>query len=582
MLGKILGKRYELLEEIGKGGMAYVYKARCVLLNRIVAVKILRDDLEGGDEFLTRFNTEAQAAASLTNSNIVSIFDVGEDEGMHYIVMEYVDGITLKEYIREKGKIPYAEALDIAYQICDALQSAHDKNIVHRDIKPHNILITNDRNIKVADFGIARSATGNTMSKSEDIVGSVHYISPEQVNGTAADCRSDIYSLGVCLYEMISGNVPFDADTPVAVAMKQVDSLPQVISDVEIPKSVHQIIFKAMSKNPDMRYQNASQFKDDILSIIEDSSYEVPDGNLYYDPAQFADDIGEYNEKLGVFHKVTAIAGGCVTALLIVLLTIFFYNFRGTSADFIKTPELVGKTLEQADEICVEAGITVLVSNEVEKSGYPMGSIVSQTPSKNEKIKSGDTVKVVINKKSDAKLPDYKGQMYKDVRQELKDAGYETEINFEESKADKDTVLRQSPKAGTKLEKGETVTLYVSNGARRNENMISVPDVGRKTYKEAKEILEQSGLHVGNVTGVDSPSDNDKVISQTIPQGSKVKKGTGVGLGLKSSEHTNGTENDGTLGTKPSSDSEKTDKSAKNPADADKQNKNTGEINNEE
>ncbi len=582
MLGKILGKRYELLEEIGKGGMAYVYKARCVLLNRIVAVKILRDDLEGGDEFLTRFNTEAQAAASLTNSNIVSIFDVGEDEGMHYIVMEYVDGITLKEYIREKGKIPYAEALDIAYQICDALQSAHDKNIVHRDIKPHNILITNDRNIKVADFGIARSATGNTMSKSEDIVGSVHYISPEQVNGTAADCRSDIYSLGVCLYEMISGNVPFDADTPVAVAMKQVDSLPQVISDVEIPKSVHQIIFKAMSKNPDMRYQNASQFKDDILSIIEDSSYEVPDGNLYYDPAQFADDIGEYNEELGVFHKVTAIAGGCVTALLIVLLTIFFYNFRGTSADFIKTPELVGKTLEQADEICVEAGITVLVSNEVEKSGYPMGSIVSQTPNKNEKIKSGDTVKVVINKKSDAQLPDYKGQMYKDVRQELKDAGYETEINFEESKADKDTVLRQSPKAGTKLEKGETVTLYVSNGARRNENMISVPDVGRKTYKEAKEILEQSGLHVGNVTGVDSPSDNDKVISQTIPQGSKVKKGTGVGLGLKSSEHTNGTENDGTLGTKPSSDSEKTDKSAKNPADADKQNKNTGEINNEE
>lgn len=582
MLGKILGKRYELLEEIGKGGMAYVYKARCVLLNRIVAVKILRDDLEGGDEFLTRFNTEAQAAASLTNSNIVSIFDVGEDEGMHYIVMEYVDGITLKEYIREKGKIPYAEALDIAYQICDALQSAHDKNIVHRDIKPHNILITNDRNIKVADFGIARSATGNTMSKSEDIVGSVHYISPEQVNGTAADCRSDIYSLGVCLYEMISGKVPFDADTPVAVAMKQVDSLPQVISDVEIPKSVHQIIFKAMSKNPDMRYQNASQFKDDILSIIEDSSYEVPDGNLYYDPAQFADDIGEYNEELGVFHKVTAIAGGCVTALLIVLLTIFFYNFRGTSADFIKTPELVGKTLEQADEICVEAGITVLVSNEVEKSGYPMGSIVSQTPNKNEKIKSGDTVKVVINKKSDAQLPDYKGQMYKDVRQELKDAGYETEINFEESKADKDTVLRQSPKAGTKLEKGETVTLYVSNGARRNENMISVPDVGRKTYKEAKEILEQSGLHVGNVTGVDSPSDNDKVISQTIPQGSKVKKGTGVGLGLKSSEHTSGTENDGTLGTKPSSDSEKTDKSAKNPADADKQNKNTGEINNEE
>ncbi len=540
MIGKIIGKRYELLEEIGKGGMAYVYKARCILLNRIVAVKILRDDLEGGDEFITRFNTEAQAAASLTSSNIVSIFDVGEEDGLHYIVMEYINGITLKEYIKDKGRLPYLEALDIAYQICEALQSAHDKNIIHRDIKPHNILITSDRNIKVADFGIARSATGSTISENENILGSVHYISPEQVNGVAADCRSDIYSLGICLYEMISGNVPFDADTPVAVAMKQIDSVPEPINEVEIPISVHQIIFKAMSKRPDMRYQNASQFKYDMLSIIEDPSYEVPDGEMYYNPIEYIEvEEEEMEEPIGGFNKVTSVIGGCVTALLIVLSAIFIYNYIGSSAEYIKTPDLIGKTLEQADEICSGEGITVLVSDEVEKSGYPVGTIVSQTPMKSENIKPGENVKVVINKAMDTALADYTGEEYKTVKKKLKELGYETEINFEESKADKDIVLRQSPKAGTKLKKGETVTLYVSNGASLNENIAFVPKLSGKTYKEAKAVLEEAELLVGEIDGVDTPGDDDKVISQTIPYASKVKKGTGVGLTLKSSKPVN-------------------------------------------
>ena len=537
MIGKILGKRYELMEEIGKGGMAYVYKARCVLLNRIVAVKVLRDDLDGGDEFLSRFNTEAQAAASLTHPNIVSIFDVGEDDGLHYIVMEYVDGITLKEYIKEKGKISYQEALDIAYQICDALQAAHDKNIVHRDIKPHNILVTSDRNIKVADFGIARSATGTTISKNEDILGSVHYISPEQVNGISADCRSDIYSLGICLYEMISGKVPFDADTPVAVAMMQMDSPPEPIINVDIPTSVHQIIFKAISKIPDMRYQNAAQFKNDMLSIIEDSSYSIPGGEVYYNPADYVQEDEEDSEdKVGVFNRITAITGGCVTALLVVLLTIFIYNYAGSYSSYLKAPELVGKTLAEADELCVEAGITILVSDEVEKNGYPVGAIVSQTPLKNEKIKQGEAIKVVINKAEDTALSDYTGEQYKAARKKLKEAGYETEINFEESKADKDTVLRQSPKAGTKLKKGQTVTLYVSNGASQNENFVPVPDVDGKTYKEARKILEDAELAVGVIIGVESPFDDDTVTSQTIPYGSKVKRGTGVGITLKSSK----------------------------------------------
>ncbi|MBE7050207.1 MAG: PASTA domain-containing protein [Ruminococcaceae bacterium] len=536
MIGKILGKRYELLEEIGKGGMAYVYKARCVLLNRIVAVKILRDDLEGGDEFLTRFNTEAQAAASLTHPNIVSIFDVGVDEGMHYIVMEYVDGITLKEYIKDKQKLSYTEALDIAYQICDALQAAHDKNIVHRDIKPHNILITSDRNIKVADFGIARSTTGTTLSKNEDILGSVHYISPEQVNGISADYRSDIYSLGICLYEMISGKVPFDAETPVAVAMMQTDSEPEPIKEVEIPVSVHQIIFKAMSKIPDMRYQNASEFKNDMLSIVEDVHYQVPDGDFYYKPDNIDFDDLQTDNNIGMFRKVTAIVGGFVTALLIVLISIFIYNYVRTASHYYDVPELVGKTLDEAGVICKEAGVSLVVSDEVEKKGFESGTIVSQTPVKSERIKSGDVIKVIINKTNSFTLDDYTGKQYKSVKKDLKEIGYETEINFEESKFDKDTVLRQSPKSGTKLKKGDTVTLYVSNGASRNENLVTVPSLDGKTYKEAKRILEESDLSVGTISGVQNPSDDDRVISQNIPYTSKVKRGTAVGISLREIE----------------------------------------------
>lgn len=535
MIGRILGNRYELLEEIGKGGMAYVYKARCVLLNRIVAVKILRDDLEGGDEFLERFNTEAQAAASLTHSNIVSIFDVGEDEGLHYIVMEYVNGITLKEYIKEKGHLAYTEALDIAYQICDALQAAHDKNIVHRDIKPHNILITEDRNIKVADFGIARSATGNTISNNDDILGSVHYISPEQVKGEGADCRSDIYSLGISLYEMLSGQLPFDADTPVAVAMMQIDAQPQPITNVEIPKSIQQMIFKAIAKDPQMRYQNAAQFKYDMLSIIEDNRYEIPDGHLYYNPVS-SEDINhdQVSEPVSRLNRIIALTGGCVTALLVVLVTIYVYNFAGAHSSYVSVPDLIGKNLDDAGKICEEYNVSLLVSDEVNESGFNPGTIVSQTPSKSEKVKDGSVVKVVINKIVDSSIDDFEGEMYKSVRDELEDNGYEVEVNFEESKSPKDSILRQSPKPGTKLKKGETITLYVSNGASANENYVSVPSLKGKTYKQAKKALEDAELNVGQISGVDKASDGDEVVSQAIPYASKVKKGTSVGLTLKS------------------------------------------------
>ncbi len=545
MIGRILGERYELIEEIGKGGMAYVYKAKCVLLNRVVAVKILRDDLDGGEEFLRRFNTEAQAAASLSHSNIVSIFDVGIDQGKHYIVMEHVDGITLKEYIAQKGKIGYKEALDIAYQICDALQAAHEKNIVHRDIKPHNILVTEDRNIKVTDFGIARSGTGNTLSTGDDILGSVHYISPEQAKGEIVDNRSDLYSLGIVLYEMLTGKVPFDADTPVAVAMMQIEQNAPDLFDDDVPLGVKQIIYKAICKNKELRYQDASELKNDILCVIEDNSFSPDNGDSYYrDFSYESEQSVEYdNTPVRTPLKILLVILSAITAIAIVALGVALYNsdfkWQNEKADSHRSdlaPSVVGMTLKQAQEFASENGFKIVVSDEISDSNSDPGTIVSQTPIQNASMGSDNTIKVVINKASDLLLEDYTGLSYKSVESKLKNLGCIVELIFEESKKPEDSVLRQSPQADTKIKNKMTVTLYVSGGINHNNEYQTVPTLTGKTYSKCIEILNSAGLTLGTVTGVDTPANDDIVVSQAIPAGSMVKGGAGVGITLKSKE----------------------------------------------
>ena len=270
MIGTVLGGRYTIIEEIGKGGMANVFKAKCNVLNRIVAVKVLRTDLEGGDEFINRFNTEAQAAACLAHPNIVSIYDVGEENGMYYIVMEYIEGITLKEYIKNNVKLSSLESAEIASQICDALSCAHEKNIIHRDIKPHNILVAAGNFDKVTDFGIARASNNETMQVGDSILGSVQYISPEQARGGYVDCRSDIYSLGIVIYEMLTGKLPFESESPIAIAMKHLDEIPvppKTLSP-DIVDEVQDIVLKAISKETRKRYQTVAAMKSDLDVII--------------------------------------------------------------------------------------------------------------------------------------------------------------------------------------------------------------------------------------------------------------------------------------------------------------------------
>ena len=276
MLGKILGGRYELLEKTGGGGMAVVYKAKCHLLKRYVAVKILRPDLVDNEEFVTRFKRESQAAASLSHPNIVNMYDVGQENGTHYIVMEYVDGMTLKEYIRKEGRLTSKEAVRIASQICSALHHAHENNIVHRDIKPQNILINKEGTAKVADFGIARAVTSSTVTMAgANVIGSVHYFSPEQAKGGYVDKKSDIYSLGIVLYEMVTGVVPFEGDSAISVALKHIQEqvTPPGEINPDVPKSIQYIIQRAIEKNLENRYHDAAEMLHDLSQALDLQPY---------------------------------------------------------------------------------------------------------------------------------------------------------------------------------------------------------------------------------------------------------------------------------------------------------------------
>lgn len=548
MIGKVLGGRYELLEEIGKGGMAYVYKARCVLLNRIVAVKVLRDDLGGDEEFLNRFNAEAQAAASLDHQNIVSIFDVGVDDDRHYITMEYVDGRTLKEYITQKGPLPYKEALDIASQICDAIEAAHNKNIVHRDIKPHNILITDDGKIKVADFGIARFGTGKTLSNGNDILGSVHYISPEQAKGISVDNRSDIYSLGVVLYEMLSGKLPFDSDNPVSVAMMQIEESPcDIINSVpNLPLSCQHMVFKAMSKDPDLRYQTAAEFKSDIVSIYRDPGVVIDKRFLYenLNPEPESGKIADAPKPQAKPHiKVIMVALSVITSFVIVFGGYLIWRMNpvevvsgifSAKPKQVEVPLIVGKSLSEARKICDEYGITVIIDDETIDDTKPEDTVIYQSPSANGKMNVDGIINVIISVKSQQfELKDYIGQDYRAVQEKLENANLQISIIFEESEDEEDVIIDQSPKSGTVLDSGDRVTLYVSGGkgdVDKMEGLMEVPMVEGKTFAEAKKALETSGLKISSVAGTLNPKDDDLVIGQSITAGSHVKDGTSISL----------------------------------------------------
>lgn len=574
MIGLILGNRYEIIEEIGKGGMAHVYKAHCNLLNRMVAIKVLRQDLEEDSDFLRRFNTEAQAAASLVHPNIVSIFDFGYDQGYHYIVMEYIEGITLKQYIQENAPLDMQDALSIAYQICDALSAAHEKNIVHRDIKPHNIMITNDHRVKVTDFGIARATTGSTMTADTNILGSVHYISPEQARGGHVDGKSDLYSLGIVMYEMLTGRLPFESDSPVAIAMKHIQE--EAVSpreyNPEITPSVEKFILKAISKNISDRYQNANDMKEDIKLLEDNPNAEIGDGfgendgnddsdrTMIISKTDVTNSLRDFNstqapsgEKKAPTKTRSAkpkeskkvVVGAIATALVIVGLlslaaTYIIYPdapiFSIFSSDEVLVPSFKDMTLEDAQKLAEEKNLKVEVKDEVQDDSAEEGTIIGQTPGEGRHVKPQSTIYLTISVGAEkVKIDDFKLSKYDVAKAALKKAGFNVDAEFENNEdVPENYVIRQNPDGGSEAAKGSTVTLYISKGPEEKD--VVVPKFVGKTLDEAKKSIADAGLTLGDVSYENSVVDSGLVIKQSVAGGETVSNKTKINLVVSSGE----------------------------------------------
>ena len=544
LIGKIIGNRYEVLEEVGNGGMAKVYKAKDRVLNRYVAVKILKDEFTTDSDFIKRFNTEAQSAASLSDANIVSIYDVGHEEetNLYYIVMELVKGKTLKEIINKEGPLSWKWSVNIAMQIASALSEAHKNGIVHRDIKPHNIIITEDGVAKVADFGIAKAVSNSTITAFGTTIGSVHYFSPEQAKGGITDAKSDIYSLGVVMYEMLTGKVPFDADTAVSVALKhmQEDPVEPMEINSEIPQAVNDIVMKAMQKDPLERYQTAEEMIADLSKALKDPDgdfvvIENADGGYTRVMKAIKDDGRKSTKsKKGFFDKhpkakVPTIIFG-LAALFIIVFLITKIILDGGIVSKVALPNLVGKTYEEAQNDTNSEGLALKVSDSIASSDVEEGKIISQDPqySDGEKVKKGTTISVVLSTGPETtELPDFTGKSIEDVRNTATKMGIKLEEqNDNDSKVEEGKVISQETKAGTMVKSGDTVKVHVSLGTAKT----TVPTVVGMNEGTAKATLSNAKLKANVTYEEHDDKTNGEVISQSVEQGQEVTEGTTINL----------------------------------------------------
>lgn len=549
--GKLIGGRYKLIEKIGNGGMATVYKAKCLVLNRYVAVKILRDEFTTDEEFVKRFNIEAQAAASITHNNIVSVYDVGKDDNLYYIVMELVKGKTLKEIIVEEGSLGWKWTVKVAMQIASALETAHKNNIIHRDIKPHNIIITEDGIAKVTDFGIAKAVSNSTITAFGTTIGSVHYFSPEHARGGFTDAKSDLYSLGVVMYEMVTGRVPFDSDTPVSVALKHMQEEPiePIVLKPDLPRSVNDIIMKAMKKDADKRYANATEMLIDLEKSlknpngnfvfgVEDNNFKTQRISLDYNKLNNNEVKEARTEEKGSKIKQFFEEHKVLKVFLIVLLCILvfagamggtYYALTLSKPKTVQIPDLSGLTLVEAQKKAEELNLKVEVREEKYHLEVPEGQIISQDPvyQENFAIKEGSIVTVNISKGQEiVEVPKVVGYTKDEATKMLKDAGLEVEVEEENSDSvESGYIIKQSSTEGEKIPAGTTVTINVSVGIEQ----VEVPDLYGKTESEAKTAITNAKLKWKSTDKTsDSSKPNGVVVNQSISSGSMVDKNTEI------------------------------------------------------
>ncbi len=596
-IGMFLGNRYEILEKIGSGGMSDVYKARCHKLNRNVAIKVLKQEFNSDKTFVSKFKAEAQAAACLCHPNIVSIYDVGDEEDIHYIVMELVEGITLKKYIMQKGKLDIKESIDITMQIAQGIEAAHQKHIIHRDIKPQNMILSKDGVVKITDFGIARAATGQTINS--NTVGSVHYISPEQARGGYCDERSDIYSLGITMYEMLTGKVPFDGDSAVSVALLHIQGeiTPPREIDPMIPNSLEKIILKCTQKKPERRYDTITQLIDDLKQVmitpdgdfvkmtpidmtgatkimsdeemnsikkgierysIDDEQENKPDDGSEKDVSEISDneeyqlsesDMEEPEDEEDDDTSFEKVLTGIMIGLgvIIFLLVVFvagkyagWWKFGGHSNNNIETsseeisskevkvPKLVGKTVEEAEkelkDLDLKCKIVYQKSDDVEKD-----YVISQDVKEDKVVNKQSVIKITVSLGTDeVVIPDnLQGKSVKDVTKKLTDLGLKVTTTDENSDTvDEGYVTRTNPASGDKAKTGDTVTVYVSSGAKK----ITVPQLLDNTESYAEQALTSAGLSLGSVTEEYSDKPEGTVIKQSINAGSSVSADTKIDI----------------------------------------------------
>ena len=571
MIGRKLGNRYEVIEQIGGGGMAVVYKALDTLLGRYVSIKVLRPQFSTDEDFVRRFRREAQAAASLSHPNVVNIYDVGmEGQEEYYIVMEFIDGLTLKEVIQDRAPLPVGEAIDIAKQICAALGHAHENNIVHRDIKPHNILIGKDGRVKVTDFGIARAISSNTITQDGSVLGSVHYFSPEQARGGLTDVKSDIYSLGVVLYEMVTGELPFSGESPISVALKHLQDHfvePRQINPA-LPQSVENIVLKSLAKDPTVRYQNAREMYRDLEKALlypnvpkfnvpafdEQKTIQMPAVSLRDAdplPSRVQKNTGEASNNAGKPNPVQQednaekkprkfwrpviwllvifllLGVGAVTAYSIVT------NYLGEKD--VTMPNVTGKPYNDAVKELVNAGLDVnnIHREDKQDNEHPRDEVISQSEYEGKTIKANREITLTVSSgPEDIKMPNVMSMSKSDALAQLKSSGVsEANVTVEEQEdrnATPGAVIRQDPAQGVTIAPDTKIHLTVAKAVEK----VKIPDLQGQAVDDAKKRLTDLGLKVGNVIKSDDPKvEKDRVIKLTPYQiGSEVEKGTTVDM----------------------------------------------------
>ncbi|MEG0238091.1 MAG: Stk1 family PASTA domain-containing Ser/Thr kinase [Clostridium sp.] len=574
MNGEVLGDRYELLEKIGEGGMAVVYKARCNKLNRFVAVKILKDEYSDNEEIVKKFKKEATAIAKLSDNNIVNVLDVGTEGDINYIVMELVEGKTLKEVIGQFGNLNYDTAITIANQVAKALDCAHRNNIIHRDIKPQNILVTEEGLVKVTDFGIAKSSDSATLTNTSTILGSAHYFSPEQAKGAFIDERTDIYSLGIVMYEMVTGKLPFEADSPVTIALKhlQEEVVPPKELNNRVPESLNKVILKCMEKDADNRYQNVKELIADLQKIkanpdtligeeelqaqetaqhtivmnavkepvisentetndladeYYDDEYEDEDGDYYDEDEDEFDDRKKDKTK----KKNKGLFIGIGAAIIVILLGVgaFFMFSGGSTSKKVDVPNFIGMTIDEANKAANALDLKVVKVKEV-KNEAKTGTIIESNPTAGTAVDKGSTIEVTVSGGDKIFMPNVTEDSRDDAKNKLESLGL-TNITINTDYSDdipEGKVISQDPDSGAEVEKNTKVTLVVSKGKKAN---ITIPNLVGTDKDSAKSKLQ--GLGLSNVNITEEYSDNipeGQVISQDPSSGTQVEERTKVTL----------------------------------------------------